>query len=214
MCAHTQKSGGLEPFHFLCFKESLLRCMHSEGVYLFCFLDTTLAPPSTLGRAFGFIVQIAASIPLLLIFRADGRLEHWARHVFDERRKKDRLSEGDMCFLSKLLLYIWERSDVWDYSEALYETVYTFWFFFWLFVACCCYLSLLSFNQGSISLVCMRKIFCLRVLLSHYICLHVQTNLFGPIHIARLFHLGIIGLSKKTGFAGETCDAALGCLID
>jgi len=130
MCAHTQKSGGLEPFHFLCFKESLLRCMHSEGVYLFCFLDTTLAPPSTLGRAFGFIVQIAASIPLLLIFRADGRLEHWARHVFDERRKKDRLSEGDMCFLLKLLLYIWERSDVWDYSEAFYETVYTFWFFF------------------------------------------------------------------------------------
>lgn len=45
MCAHTLKTGGLGPFHFLCSKESLLRCMHSEGVYLFLFLDTTLAPP-------------------------------------------------------------------------------------------------------------------------------------------------------------------------
>ena len=118
MFAHTQKSGGLEPFHFLCFRESLLRCMHSEGVFCFSFFGYHSRTPSTLGRAFGFIDQIAASISPLLIFNADGRLEHWARHVLDERRKKDRLSGGDMCFLSKLLLYVWERSDVWDYSEA------------------------------------------------------------------------------------------------
>ena len=181
MCAHTQKSGGLELFHFLCFKESLLRCMHSEGVYLFCFLDTTLAPPSTLGRAFGFIVQIAASIPLLLIFRADGRLEHWARHVFDERRKKDRLSEGDMCFLSKLLLYVWERSDVWDYSEAFTKRYILFGFvgrllfkfgFYCLFV-----------HAAFLFVFCTRKIL-LRVLLilsSFLSLLEIQIHFFGRI---------------------------------
>lgn len=104
-------------FTFYVSKRACCVACIARAFICFCFW-IPLSHPSTLGRAFGFIVQIAASISLLLIFRADGRLGHWARHVFDERRKKDRLSGGDMCFLSKLLLYIWERSDVWDYSEA------------------------------------------------------------------------------------------------
>jgi hypothetical protein len=86
----------------------------------FCFW-IPLSHPSTLAVVFGFTIQ-KARLLLLLLIQVAGNFGAWARRLWDERRRKIALPRGGhvLLFCRGYYLYIFflKRSDVWDYSEA------------------------------------------------------------------------------------------------
>ena len=199
ICAHTPKIGGLEPFHFFSvFKRACcVACIAKAFIVLLCcFLDTILATPPLWAGHLDFIVQIAASTSSFSkSLCGDKRLERWARHVFYERKRKIACLEGDMCvLLSKLLLYtLWERSDVWDYSEAFTKRYILFGFFVGrlLLYRCLLFCSFTEHFLFSFLFFCTRKILLRVLIYLHFFffsLLEIHIHFFGT-DISRVYDI-------------------------